>query len=643
MSLFAPRGGMVMSLRLFAVLLILTWPVPHAGGAGATFAVVGATVVDGAGAEPRVATVLVQDGRITAVAADVTLPPGTRTIDGTGKTLIPGLFDLHTHLPYSAVAGVSGDWAKNLKAYLYCGVTTVVDFGLYPEMFAPMRRLLGEGVVQGPRIHMAARISTPGGHGLEGGRGDYHTQAVIGPEAGRAAVKNVLPYEPDVIKVFTDGWRYGYAPEMTSMSEETLAAIVEEAHGSGLEVLTHTVTLRGAKIAARAGVDVIAHGVGDQESGAELIGLLRQRGITYAPTLAVYHPHGREILTPLLRTVIEPLALNKIAPPLTPPNRDGELVRPYQTGTGGEPSPRAARWEKLMRNTTILRDGGVAFGAGTDAGVSGAYHGWSTLRELRLLVLGGLSPLEAITAATGNAARALHVDDERGAIAVGKAADLVLIDGQPHRDIADIEKVERVFLGGRELNRTALAAAIESAGDGSVPAVPVGPKLDDMERADGRTSLGTLRVNSTESGLDHSRLAFSRIARFGGGHSLMLLARMSRQEEPLVRLELPLTPGEVQPADLRAYQGLRFEARGEGGYAVVLRALNGRDYGGWQAPFEAGGEWREIRVPFESLRYSNAANTVAWSGADITAVEFEIRREKGDEAWLELDNVGFFK
>ena len=101
------------------------------------------------------------------------LPEDVRVIEAEGKTLIPGLFDLHTHLPYAAVWRRSGDWGKNLKAYLYCGVTTVVDFGSYPEMFDPMRRLLESGIVEGPRVHLAARITTPSGHGVEGGRGDF--------------------------------------------------------------------------------------------------------------------------------------------------------------------------------------------------------------------------------------------------------------------------------------------------------------------------------------------------------------------------------------------------------------------------------------------------------------------------------------
>ena len=91
------------------------------------------------------------------------------------------------------------------------------------------------------------------------------------PREGRAAVRRIVPDHPDVIKVFTDGWRYDTAPDMTSMDEATLTAIVDEAHKNNLKVLTHTVTLARAKIAARAGVDILAHGTGDAPVDAELI------------------------------------------------------------------------------------------------------------------------------------------------------------------------------------------------------------------------------------------------------------------------------------------------------------------------------------------------------------------------------------
>src|SRR5207244_12517567 len=131
-----------------------------------------ARVIDGTGAPARAATVVIRDGRIAAVSADTATPESARVIDAAGQTLLPGLFDLHTHLSASATNGVPGDWGKNLKAYLASGVTTVNDYATYGEMFAPMRQLLKSGATPGPHVNMAVRMSTPGGHGTEAGRGE---------------------------------------------------------------------------------------------------------------------------------------------------------------------------------------------------------------------------------------------------------------------------------------------------------------------------------------------------------------------------------------------------------------------------------------------------------------------------------------
>ena len=202
-------------LVVFAASFVRDEAARQTGAREEVLAVVGATVVDGTGAEAYKATVLVRGGRIAAVGRDVEVPAGARVIRAEGQTLLPGLFDLHTHLPYATAPGVVGDWPKHLKAYLYSGVTSVVDFGTYPETFEPMRRLISSGQVQSPRIHFAARMTTPGGHGAEGGRGDFFTLEVQTPREARSAVRRLLPYRPDVIKVFTDGWRYGTAPPDT--------------------------------------------------------------------------------------------------------------------------------------------------------------------------------------------------------------------------------------------------------------------------------------------------------------------------------------------------------------------------------------------------------------------------------------------
>jgi imidazolonepropionase-like amidohydrolase len=251
----------------------------------------GARIVDGTGSPAHLATVVIRGSRIEAVAPAgdaAPVPPQARVIDAAGQTLLPGLFDLHTHLAASGVAGVPGDWGKNLKGYLACGVTTVNDYSTYGEMIAPMHHLLTDGVLPGPRVNMAVRLSTPGGHGTESGWGDFMTLTASTPEEAHARMKTALAYRPDVIKIFTDGWRYGTAPNLTSMNLETLAAMVAEAHATGVRVFTHTVTLQGAKIAAQAGVDVLAHGVGDAAVDDELIGLLKSKGMFYVSTLSVY-------------------------------------------------------------------------------------------------------------------------------------------------------------------------------------------------------------------------------------------------------------------------------------------------------------------------------------------------------------------
>lgn len=680
------RALAVLSLRSALVLLLVSPFLP----AGArqeppppgrdVIAIVGATVVDGTGREPFRATVIVRGERIAAVGRDVEIPSGARVIRAEGQTLLPGLFDLHTHLPYASAPRVTGDWPKNLKAYLYSGVTSVVDFGTYPETFEPMRRLVSTGAVEGPRIHFAARMTTPGGHGAEGGRGDFFTLEVQTPRAARAAVRRVLPYRPDAIKVFTDGWRYDTAPDMTSMNEETLAAIVDEAHKNGIEVLTHTVTLEGAKIAARAGVDVIAHGVGDREADKELVELMRAKGTTYVSTLAVYEPRGRDILSPLLAAVLEPAVRAEIMPPLTeprPPQDDAEAVPTQQAPTEAAPAPspnapeaaparasetaRRRRWRNLLHNISALNAAGVRFGAGTDAGVTNTHHGWATLRELLLLVRGGLTPLQAITAATLESAKALHVEGERGSIETGKLADLLLVAGEPHKKIGDIERISRVFLGGREVDREKLAREIATTEQTPLSPVKVGERVDDFEPDGGngaaaggaavsfhadtlRSDLGTLWVNGTDGGHDHSQILLGRTARNERDHALSVIARMSSAERPFARATVPLTRGAVEPADARGWRGVRFDARGDGGsYRLLIPTRGARDGADFQATFEARPKWQTIRIDFASLKQEETKTPAAWTGADLLLLSFEVARPPGALGWLELDNVRFYK
>jgi imidazolonepropionase-like amidohydrolase len=557
-----------------------------------SIAITGATVFDGTGAAPRQATVLVRDGRIAGVGANLAIPAGVSVVRADGLALLPGLFDLHTHLTASGITGMRADWLKSVKAYAVRGITSVNEFGTYGETFEPYRHLLSEFLA--PHIMFAARLSTPGGHGAEAGRGEDFSYEVLTPRQGRAAVAKAAGYQPDAIKIFTDGWRYNTAPDMTSMDEATLAAAVEEAHKHNLPVLTHTVTLARAKIAARAGVDVIAHGVGDADVDAELIALMNSHHTRYVSTLAVYEPKGAQAQQPA----------------------------------------RAARWKYLLKNIAALRAGGIVFGVGTDGGETGTPHGESTLRELELLVEGGLTPAEALVAGTRNSAEAIHAKD-RGTIAEGQAADLVLVEGEPWRNISDIRKTRRVFIGGREVDRERVLAEIAAPGLSPIPAVKARALIDDFEKPE-RSSLDTLRITNTDAGHDHAQMLFAQTIRKGSNHALTLVGRMTEKDRPFARVVIPLTRGGVVPSDASAFHGIRFDARGDGEYHLVIVTRTET----WTGKFTSAGKWHDTRIPFSAL--TTQARDAKWSAEALLSIMFEAARNPGEKVWLEADNLRFY-
>jgi hypothetical protein len=222
----------------------------------------GARVFDGTGSPARIVDVAIRGDRITAVGPRLRPARGARIVDARGLTLLPGLHDLHTHLRATGFGGTE-DLPKSYASHLAYGLTTVVDFSMSGEMLAPVREMTGPGRIAAPNLQLAIRLGVPGGHGTEYGWGDAFTLHASTPREAELSMTRALAYRPDVIKVFADGWRYGRTASLNSMSVETLSAIVRRAHAANVPVITHTVTLEGAKLAARAGVDALGHGIGD--------------------------------------------------------------------------------------------------------------------------------------------------------------------------------------------------------------------------------------------------------------------------------------------------------------------------------------------------------------------------------------------
>lgn len=398
----------------------------------------GAHVFDGSGSTARVRDVLIRGNKIAAIRRHIRTPRDARVIDAEGITLLPGLHDLHIHTRSQAFAGPQA-LAEGYAPYLSAGVTSINEYSVGPEMLPGIRAMIASGA-QVPHLQLALRMGVPHGHGTESVFTNGITTQVTTPAEARAAIAPIIARRPDVIKVFTDGWRYGRDADRPNMDLPTLSAIVNAAHRADIPVVTHTVTLAGAKMAARAGVDAVVHGIGDALVDRELIRLMKRKRTAYVPTLVVYEPQQDRAFLPQEWSLLNAQARareekRKAAPPLPIP--------PYES----------RRWEIMQENVRLLKAAGVRIGVGTDAGIGGVYHGFATLREIRWLVRLGFTPAEVLRAATSESARIIGKQRRQGRIAPGRQADLVLIGGRPDQRIDDIYDVRRLFVSGREVSR----------------------------------------------------------------------------------------------------------------------------------------------------------------------------------------------
>lgn len=402
----------------------------------------GARVFDGTAHKAKVRDVLVRGDRIVAVGRHLRAPDA-EVIDATGLTLLPGLHDLHIHTARETFKG-NASFVAGFAPYLRSGVTSVNEYSVAGPILSDIRAFTGPA----PHVALAIRMGVPGGHGTESRFTDSITTKATTPAEAHAAMAGQLPYNPDVIKVFTDGWRYGdpARPDRPSMDEPTLAAIVQDAHRRHVPVVTHTVTLGRAKEAARAGVDSLMHGVGDAPVDDELIRLMKRHHMAYVSTLVVYEPQENRTFLP------------QEWPLLSDEDRVTEQAR--MANPPVQPAPYdARRWDILQENLRRLHAAHIRIGIGTDTGIEGVGQGWAAIREIRWLVKLGFTPAEALAAATGVSAGIMHQGKDHGRIRKGMRADLVLTGGKPDERIEDLYDVRRVWVSGAEVDMTATRSA----------------------------------------------------------------------------------------------------------------------------------------------------------------------------------------
>ena len=385
-------------------------------------------------------------------------PPAMTVIDCSGKTILPGLFDAHIHLGGSSTLGyVHVDENRKLSAFLYAGVTSFFDLGAVPEMIFSLREAERKDQKLSPRIFAAGPVFTsPKGHGTE-----YGVPMSLTPTTEKEAredVRQLIEDNPNHIKIIYEKG----SKRFTSLSFELMAAIIDEAHKNNFPVVTHIITFEHARDALKAGTDGLAHMVTDQVVSEEFLKEMKQKRVYCIPTLAVF-----ESLSGGMLAKIE----DRIAPQL----KQGisreileDLAKKREMPGMGE-SFKA--WNKTLHfakiNAKKMSDYGIKLAVGTDAGNPAVFFGPSVHREMELMVEAGISPAEVLKAATQNAAEILGKADTLGAIAEGKLADILIIEGNPLENIQNSQNIWMVIKNGQILDREDLALRINPPEDTS--------------------------------------------------------------------------------------------------------------------------------------------------------------------------------
>ncbi len=408
--------------------------------------------------------VYVEDGLIVAVEPTGGERKADVVIDASGKTVMPGLVDVHVHTTLSSLPpwylGVP-EPRHNAEAFVYAGVTTVNDVGGSLKELAKLRRQIADGEVLGPRIFFAGPIIThAGGYPISmveqvygslavSVLGDNIATQIESPEQAALEVRRRFAAGATMIKiVIADIPRS--APRLT---EPEISAVVREAHQLGLLVAAHIDTREDAVTAARLGVDLLAHGVETNALTADDVSRLAAAHITMAPTLVNFERFCQ-------------IAQKKFAPnALTTSSEPAELIEqfsPAHVDAATLPKPFYAYGDELeanretrSKNAALAFQGGVPIVVGSDAmGSVGTFPG-DVHDELKMLVEAGLPAGEVLLGATSRAARLISGRPSFGTLEPGKSADVLVVDGNPLEDISVTRKLVAVMLRGRLVERLA--------------------------------------------------------------------------------------------------------------------------------------------------------------------------------------------
>ena len=539
-----------------------------------------------------------RDGRILEVNGETRC---ATTLAGAGKTLLPGLIDSHTHV-----------WDEShLVAALRFGVTTELDMMTSPAIAATLRQAAASRSDLADLRSAGAAVTAPGGHGTEYG---FPVPTLDRAEDAEAFVAARAAEGSDYLKII-------YTPDITyyrSIDRATLRASVEAAHRHGLEAVVHVDTLRAATDALEAGADGLAHLFRDRAATPEFIALAKSRGAFVVPTLTV------------IRSVA---GTSQAAELLADPHLRAKLSADDAASLNRTFKMAGSRVDAdgVVRSVRMLRDAGVPILAGTDAPNPGTFHGVSLHGELSLLVAAGLTPSEALASATSVPARSFHLTD-RGRLAPGMRADLLLVDGDPTADITATRAIAAVWRGGERLADTPPAPKPRAPEASAAPVKrPVGV-ISDFDEATVRARWGLGWQESTDELAGGSSVATIARIPAGRGGALAVKGEVIAGQAPYTWAGAMLNLGDqpFAPVDVSAATELVFSARGDDkSYSVMVFTRRGGMKPSVQT-FVAGKRWKKERMKLAAFDTD---------GSDVLGIAFVASSAPGKFAF-DLDDVG---
>jgi imidazolonepropionase-like amidohydrolase len=428
----APRSALAALLSLATLSASAVAPQPPRG-AEATTAFVGARAIDpGSGQVVDRAVLVVDEGRISAFgpADAVAVPAGAARVDLAGRVVVPGLVNAHGHV--GETRGLESgphhytrdNVLAQLRQYARYGVTTVASLGGDGPAGAAVRR---EQRRAGPLDRARLLIAGP-------------VIAAGTPEEARKQVAAAAALEPDFIKIRVDD-NLGTAQKMPP---EVYQAVIDEAHRRGLRVAAHIFYLEDAKAVVKAGADLLAHSVRDRDVDAELVALLKERGVCVSPTLVrevstfIYASEPDFFADPFFTRWADPGVLAALRDPARQAAvRSSREAREYRKAL-----------EVAGRNLKVLAEAGVGLAFGTDSGPPARFQGYFEHLEAELMVKAGLSPAQVLRAATAGAAHCLGLAGRVGTLQPGAWADFLVLETSPEGDVRGLRAIDSVWIGG---------------------------------------------------------------------------------------------------------------------------------------------------------------------------------------------------